>query len=187
MDDTGQADVDERLVAIALEPESDQDLGKRRVLYAITAAALTVIVGLALVDAVGWWPAYGVDSGTAHASGGGYDLSVRYGRVSRPGLATPIEIRVHRPGGFEGEVTLAVTLSYLRVWDFNELYPEPSSMVSQGDWVEWEFDPPAGDDLVVWLDGRLEPANQRSRAGSIAVVDDGRHVAEVHVETKVRP
>jgi hypothetical protein len=170
-----------------LEPDTTQTLAKRRALYATTTVVLSVIMGLGVVDALGWFDAYGVDTASVSATGGGYSLSVSYPSVSRPALASPFEITVTRPGGFDAPVTIAVDRDYLKMWDENGLVPAPSAETIGGDRVQWEFDPPEGDALVVFYDARIEPAVQRGRNGSVAVVDDGVAVVEVEFRTEVRP
>ena len=173
--------------AVQLGTPTDEVLGRRRWWYAATTAALTVIMGLAVVDAVGVADVYGVDSTWVTARGGGYDLRVQHGTVSRPGLATPFDIVVERPGGFDGPVEVAIEQSYLRIWDANGQYPTPSSETTQGEWLVWEFDPPDGDTLTFTLDGRIEPAVQRGRDGAVSVLDDGQPVLQVELTTRVLP
>src|SRR5688500_11220358 len=96
-----------------LEPETDRNLAQRRVLYAATSIVLSVIMALGVVDAFGWFDAYGVDTATVSADGGGYILEVSYPSVSRPALASPFEIVVTRAGGFDGPVMLAISGDYL--------------------------------------------------------------------------
>lgn len=170
-----------------LLPDSPAMLSKRRWLYRIATLVLTVILGLGVVDVLGWWHAYGVASASVSASGGGYDLTVRYGAVSRPALATPFEIVVTRADGFDGPLTIAVDHRYLAMWDLNGMVPAPSGERVNGDWVEWEFDPPDGTTFTFVYDGRVEPAQQTSRDGAVAVVDDGQVAVEVEFTTQVRP
>jgi len=170
-----------------LVPESDRDLAKRRVLYAVTTTVLSVIMGLGVIDAFGWFDTYGVDTATVRAEGGGYVLEVVYPSVSRPALASPFEITVTRPGGFDGPVDVAITREYLKMWDENGLVPAPASETSAGEWVRWEFEPPDGDQLVVFYDARIEPAAQSGQTGRVAVIDDGEAVVAVEFRTEVRP
>ena len=170
-----------------LEPENDRNLAKRKSLYAATTIVLTAIMALGVVDALGWFDAYGVDTGTVRATGGGYTLEVSYPSVSRPALASPFEIVVTRAGGFDDPVVLAVTGDYLKMWDENGLVPSPAAETTDGEWVVWEFDPPNVDELTVFYDARIEPAVQSGRTGQVAVIDDGQHLLEVEFRTEVRP
>ena len=170
-----------------LEPPSDEFVRRRRVGYTITSLFLALVMLLGVVDALNWFDTYGVDSRTVEASGGGYDLRVRYGTVSRPALATPFEIDVTRTGGFDGPITLAVSRHYMEMWDENGLLPAPAAETSDGELLEWEFDPPDGDTLSVYYDGRIEPAVQSGRDGSVAVLEDGVPVVVVDFHTRVLP
>ena len=130
---------------------------------------------------------FGVDSDSVSAAGGGYELTVTYGAVTRPALATPFDIDVHRDGGFDAPITIAVDRRYMRIWDENGLYPAPSAEHNTATEVVWEFDPPDGEDLHVTYDGRIEPALQSGRSGSVTVLDGTEVVAEVEFHTRVWP
>jgi hypothetical protein len=166
---------------------SPGELRQRRRRYGATTLTLSAIMALGVIDALDWWSAYGVDDATARASRGGYDLAVRYPTVSRPALASPFEIVVTRPGGFDGPVTIAIDQSYLEMWDENGLLPAPAAETSRGDMVEWEFDPPAGETLTVWYDARIEPAAQTGRSGSVAVIVEDETVVAADFATRLRP
>lgn len=170
-----------------LQPEDARNLAKRRTLYAVTTISLTAVIALGIIDALGWFDAYGVETATVRASGGGYTLEVSYPSVSRPALASPFEIVVTRPGGFDGPITLAVTGEYLKMWDENGLVPAPAAETTNGEWVLWEFDRPEVEELTVFYDARIEPAVQSGRTGKVAVFDDGEHLVEVEFRTEVRP
>lgn len=162
---------------------------KRRILYGATTVVLVGVLGVAVVDGLGAVDVYGVDTGHARGTGGGFELDVRYATVSRPALATPFEITVRRPGGFDGPVILAVASDYLSMWDENGLDPQPSSETSTRDTLIWEIEPPdEGDVLVVDLDARIEPAVQRGKAGRVSVLDDeGAEVVAVEFSTRILP
>jgi hypothetical protein len=168
-------------------PESDRSLAKRRALYAVSTTVVTLVMVLGVVDAFGWFNVFGVDSARVEASGGGYRLDVQYTAVSRPALASPFEITVSREGGFDGPVTIGVTRTYLQIWDENGLFPAPSAETVNGEWLQWEFDPPVGDELIVYYDARIEPAQQSGRGGAVAVFEDDVPVVEVDFYTEVRP
>lgn len=170
-----------------LQPETPSRRRRRSRGYGLTTVVLSVVVGLAVVDGVGWLDVYGVDSASVRAEGGGYGLEVRYGAVSRPGLATPLQFVVTRADGFDDPVTLAVDARYLAIWDENGVTPGPASETSSGDWVLWEFDPPEGTTLTVTVDARIEPAVQSGRDGRAAVIDGGDEVVVVDWYTRVLP
>jgi hypothetical protein len=147
----------------------------------LATAALIVFIGLGASGMLG------VRTGTAAASSGGFDLSVTYARMTRPGLATPWSVEVRRPGGFDGPVTIATTGAYFDLFDENGIDPEPSSSTSQNDLLLWEFEPPVGDVLTVSFDARLEPAVQQGRSAETSVLVDGRPVVTVKYSTRVMP
>lgn len=164
------------------------DVRPRRVGYALTTALLTAAIGLTVLDGLTPLALIGVDSATTTARGDGFELSVTYGEVSRPALATPFDIRVVHPGGFDGPVRIAVDQEYLRMWDENGVVPAPAEEGLVDGWVVWEFDPPSGDTLLVSYDARIEPAAQDGRSGTVAVLDDDDVVlAEVEFTTRLMP
>ena len=158
----------------------------RRRGYGATTLALAALMALTVLDGAGVVDAYGVDTARLQASGGGADLEVRYTTVTRPALASPFEITVRRPGGFDGPVTVAVDHEYMDLWDVNGFYPTPSSETTMGRWLIWEFDAPEGDTLHFTYDARLEPGVQRGRPGAVALVVDGALVGRIDFETSVR-
>ena len=160
----------------------------RRLAYRLTSAFLAGLIGLAVLDGVTPAAIFGVDSATVGAQGGGYELEVTYGEVSRPALATPFDIRVVHEGGFDEPVRIAVDQEYLRLWDENGLVPAPSTELVAGDLVVWEFEPPVGDELLVSYDARVEPAAQEGRSGTVAVLgEDDAVLVEVGFTTRLMP
>jgi hypothetical protein len=169
-------------------PEDPTAPSKRRVGYAITTALLTLLMGLVVVDATGGPDVFGVDTATVRDEAGELALEVRYATVSRPAIATPFDIRISQPGGFDLPVRVAVDASYLRMWDENGLVPAPASETAMGPWLVWEFDPPIGDTLTISYDARIEPAAQSGREGAVAVLgSDDAPIAEVSFHTRVWP
>jgi hypothetical protein len=151
---------------------------KRRFLIAAVALA----VGLGVVGVLG------VRTGVTRASGGGYDLEVRYASITRPGLATVLDIQVRHPGGFDGPVTVAVDSAYLDLFDENSVDPDPSEATSDDRWVIWTFAPPPGDVLAVSFDARIEPGVQLAGGrGAVEVREGGRAVATARFTTLVLP
>ena len=170
-----------------IDDGTDAEIRRRRRRYGLTTAALSLLMALGVVDALGWIDAYGVDDDVVSAEGGGYELRVRYPSVSRPALASPFEIVVTRPEGFDVPVEVAVDRAYLEMWDENGLVPAPSTERSTGRWVVWEFEPPDGTTLTIWYDARIEPAVQSGRPGAVAVLDGDEHVVAVEFDTRVLP
>ena len=129
-------------------------------------------MALGLFLALGALGFYGVRTRTASESAGGYELSVHYASVSRPGLATPWSLEVTRPGGFPDGLTVAVTSSYFDVFDENGLDPAPVEETSDGERTFWKFSPSTSDTISVSFDARIEPGVQLTRAkGRVEVLD----------------
>lgn len=163
------------------EPTPERRIRRARAVRRAGVAALLAFLTLGALNV------FGVRSDSVTASGGGYELTVTYAAMTRPGLATPWETVVRRPGGFRGPVTVATTGDYFGMFDFNGLDPEPSATTATGDLLIWEFDPPPGDVLRISLDARTEPAVQSGRAGETAVLSDGDPVVRVRYTTRVMP
>lgn len=159
----------------------------RRVLYGMASLLLGALIAVVVADGVRVVDIFGVDTEHARAEGGGYELDVRYGTVSRPGLATPFDITIRRPGGFdEGVVVVAVDAEYLSIWDENGLDPTPSAATADDTSIIWEFDtPPTGETLVISYDARIEPAAQRGKVGRVAILD-AAHQEQLSVTFKTR-
>jgi hypothetical protein len=137
--------------------------------------------------AVGLTGRLGVRTRSMTVRGGGYDLTVTYGQVSRAGLATPWSLVIRYPGGFDGPVTVSTNTKYLDLFDENGLDPEPTRSTSTPEAVIWEFDPPAGDTLFVTLDARIEPGAQWGRTGETSVLVDGKAAVTARYKTWVMP
>jgi hypothetical protein len=145
---------------------------------------ITALVLFLLAAALG---AFGVRTRTVTSAGGGFELTVEYATVTRPGLATPWSVEVRRPGGFDDPIVIAVSSEYLDMFDENGLDPDPSKATSYPGYVEWSFEPPSTDTLSVAFDARLEPARQWGRPGTVQVINNGRPVTEVVFRTWVMP
>jgi hypothetical protein len=145
------------------------------------------MVALLGVLAIGLTGRLGVHTRTTTARGGGYELTVTYGQVTRGGLATPWSLEIRHPGGFDGPVTVSTNTKYLDLFDENGFDPEPSSVTATADSVIWTFDEPEGDTLGVSLDARLEPAVQWGRTGVTSVLVDNQPVVTAKYKTWVLP
>ncbi len=133
---------------------------------------------------------YGVRTKTRSASGGGYELSVTYGSVSRPGLATPFSFEVRRPGGFPDGLTVAARSSYFDAYDENGFSPSPEGETADGERTIWQFGPSSADIMTVSLDARIEPGVQITRVkGRVEVLagPDGPAAVAVSFSTLVMP
>lgn len=179
--------------ALALRPEVDvvptapeePDLAASRRARRLRRLFMTLLAGFVLFGMTG---GLGVKSRSTTVSGGGYDLTVTYARVTRPGLPTPWSFEVHRAGGFDAPIEVSTSSRYLDLFDQNGLDPEPRAVTATPEEIIWEFDPPPGDTLAVSLDARLEPGAQwLGRVGETSVFRQGRPVVTARYKTWVTP
>jgi hypothetical protein len=146
------------------------------------------VLGLLLVFVIlGAAGMFGARTRTVSASAGGYELSVTYPAVTRPGLAILWSVEVRREGGLGQEVVIATSSEYFDLFDFNQLYPQPSEETSDGRSTIWTFQAPEGDVMQITMDGRMEPAQQSGAGAITSVLLDGRPAVEVRYSTVVMP
>jgi hypothetical protein len=126
-------------------------------------ARRTFVALLLLFLGLGALGLFGVKSRTVTAAAGGYQLSLRYAAVARPGLDVPWSLAVRRPGGFPGGLTVVVTSHYLDALDQNGVTPAPAQETTDGERTIWRFDAPPGDTLTVSLDAQVESGVQLTR------------------------
>ena len=128
---------------------------------------------LALFVLAGLTGALGTHTSQVSARGDGYELTVTYPRVSRPGHAVRVQVAVRKEGGFQDQpVHLRYSTAYFEMFDENAFTPQPESETAGVGYTEDEFSPPDGDTLVMTVDTRVEPARQRGEDGWVSVVDD---------------
>ncbi|SFB72818.1 hypothetical protein SAMN04487968_101178 [Nocardioides terrae] len=129
----------------------------------------------------------GVRSTTSEASESGWTLSLRHAAVARPGLDVPWEVTVTHAGGFDDDVTIAVTGAYFDIFETQGFNPEPSDETRDADTRYLTFKKPEGDTLIISYDAYIQPASQIGRSGTVSVVDDGQRVASVDFHTFLMP
>lgn len=177
-------------------PAADDDagrLGGQRAFYAVVTGLFALALALSIVDAANVVDVWGVDAQEVTASGAGpdgtaYQLSVEAATVSRPGLATPLAIRIEASDTFRAPLRVAVSQDYLAMFDTNGFFPVPSAETADGHQVIYEFDPPPGDTFLLRYDARIEPAVQSGRSGFVHLLDDaGDPIASVEFTTRIRP
>jgi hypothetical protein len=170
------------------DDSSSSVIRRRRWLHRSTFGVLTAVLVLAVADGVSVVDVYGVDTREVRATGDGVTLVVEYAVVTRPALASPLRVRVESVEAFDGPITIAVSRPWIEIWDENGFYPTPSAETADGEWVEWQFDPPDGHVFELFYDARLEPARQESQDGTIELrAADGTALAAVDFTTSVRP
>lgn len=148
---------------------------------------LTLALGFTAVVLIALSGRLGVSTSTTSArTAGGTEVEIHFGRITRPGLATPWTVTVHRPEGFSGPVIVRSTSSYFDMFDENGLAPAAAATTQDGEMVIWEFDPPPGNAFRLSFDGRIEPGVQWGRDAITEVELDGE-VATLTYRTWVLP
>ncbi|MGH9042466.1 MAG: hypothetical protein ACRDZ3_19795 [Acidimicrobiia bacterium] len=175
----GRSDVD-----VVPTVPADNDFRRMRRARSVRRVFMSLVAVFLLLGLSGM---LGVRSRSTTVVGGGYELTVTYGQVSRPGLPTPWSFEVRRPGGFDGPVTLSTASEYLDMFDENGFDPQPSKVTATPEAVIWEFEPPPGDTLAVSLDARIEPGVQWGRLGETSVLEDGEAVVTARYKTWILP
>jgi hypothetical protein len=151
--------------------------GRRLVLGLLVLVLAAALVGL-----------LGVRSTTAGDAAAGWTLDLEYASVARAGLNVPFTATVTHEDGFGEKVTLALTGTYLDIYETQGFHPEPDASTRDGETLYLTFEtPPSGDTFVVTYDAYVQPAAQRGAHGTLSVLDEGRPVVSVDLHTRVWP
>jgi hypothetical protein len=147
------------------------------------------LVVLSLFVAAGAGGLLGTRTGTTTVRGDGYEMTVTYPRISRPGHAVKVQVEVRRDGGFGGEpVQLRYATDYLEMFDENAFTPQPNAETAGPGYTEDEFLPPRGEVFVMTVDTRVEPARQRGEDGYVSLVgEDGQPTLTAEFSTWIWP
>jgi hypothetical protein len=165
-------------------PDADpREVRRRRSLRRALFCALSLFLLLGLVDVLG------PRTAETSASGEGWEVSVTYPRVTRPGLSVRVSIEIRRPGGFDLPVVLAAESSYFDAFDDIRTEPEPVESTADGSRSIWTFAAPtAGDTLTVDVSGRSQPGLQLRRlSGRVSILVADRPALTVRWKTYVTP
>jgi hypothetical protein len=171
------------------EPDGERLHGRRLLLYRISTAVLSLIVLLAVVEALVGLPMFGVDHEKRTAASGGTELTVEYPRLTRGQLDSGLTVTVRRQSGFDGPVTIEITRKYLAEFNVRRVTPEPTSEADDGDAIALTFDPPSGDTLEVQWDMAARPTAWFTRVDGRATVSPqgSEPAAAVGFESQLRP
>lgn len=142
---------------------------------------LTVFVAAGLLGVLG------VRTTVVRDEGSGFDLALRYASTARAGSDVPWEVTLTHAGGFDGDVTLAVTGDYFDIYETQGFHPAPAEETRDGHILYLTFTAPAGDTLVVAYDAYIQPASQVGRGGVLSVLDQGAVAASVDFDTFLLP
>lgn len=146
-----------------------------------------VVLALPLVAAL--LGVFGPSDGVVTHSTTDTTLRVDHPSRSRSSMVAPMRITVRRTGGFgDAPVELAIDRSLVAHLDFQNWYPNPSGESNDRRGVVYEFDPPAGDELIVDLDARVGPDQWFSTGRyRVAVMDGARTVVDVDFRMTIWP
>jgi len=146
------------------------------------------LVGLAAFVLASALTLFGVRTAVVSSESGGYRLSVEHPRVARAGLDVVWEVTVHRDSPLDRELELAVSGSYLDLFETQAFHPEPVESSRDGDTLYLTFaTTPGSDTFVVAYDAYVQPAAQRGSDGRVAVVLDGAPVVSADFSTFLMP
>jgi hypothetical protein len=162
----------------------DEGLRQARLDRRITAGLVACFAVVVLLAVFGLLGVKTTTTSTRMADG--TEVEIHYARVTRPGLATPWTVTVHRPGGFDGPITVRSTSTYFDLFDENGLDPDAATATQDGEMVIWTFDPPPGETFRLSFDARIEPGAQWGRDAATEIEVDG-DVATLTYRTWVLP
>ena len=135
--------------------------------------------------ASGW---LGVHAETVQQEGAGYRLTLTYPRVARAGLDIPWELRLTHAGGFDSNITIAISANYYDIIEFQGMHPEPGDETADGKFVYLTFSPPpTGDVFTTSLDTYVQPGSQVGRHAVTEAIVRGVVVARVNFSTTLLP
>ena len=150
-----------------------------------------VVLGLiAIFVVLGAAGVFGVKSKTVSGSPNAeYQLSVRYPSRTRAGLPASITIRARHDGGFDGPVVIALTRSYLGLFDEQGFRPDPDAATSEGPFLVYEFEPPdKGDTFTLSIDVIVETGRHFGNDAVVQLRDpEGDTLASVSLDTFIAP
>lgn len=128
----------------------------------------------------------GMRTDTVSGTSGDLTVTITYADRGRGALAAAFKIDVVRPDGFDGEIEVRTSQTYLEIFDDNGFEPDPDSTTTDGGSVVWTFDPPPGSELNIILDARIEPGVFGRERGT-TTVSVGDDVVTLDYTTWVAP
>lgn len=114
-------------------------------------------------------------------------LRVEYPQVARAGLDAPFEIDVSGvPAG--APVRIAVSGTYLDLFDRSAIDPRPETESWLTDSVVWTYRMPATGSLQVSVGAAVQSGRHFGTSGEVALLDDqGSPLAQAHIKTWLAP
>jgi hypothetical protein len=147
-------------------------------------AGLSLLLIIVIAGAFG---VFGVHSRTATTHSDGYTLQVLYPQTARAGLDVPWRVTVHKPGGFEHGITIAVSTDYFRMFETQGFYPDADSSSNDGKFVYFNFDQPHGEEFVMDYDAYIQPSAQIGKSAAVRLIVGGQIEASTSIHTWLVP
>jgi hypothetical protein len=160
------------------EPQTAKRTRRGRFISLVAVGVLVVIGASGL---------FGVHAGTVRTNSNGYRLTVVYPHVARAGQDVPWRATVVHPGGFKGDVTLAVSSHYFDIFETQGWHPQPETETATPNFYYLTFSPPPGDTLEVSYDTYIQPASQLGRRADVVLIVDNEEVARTSYRTWLVP
>ncbi|MDX6309480.1 MAG: hypothetical protein QOI06_2526 [Nocardioidaceae bacterium] len=159
----------------------------------VSRVASRIFIGLLLLACVaGAVGLLGGHTSVAVSTRNGYRVQLSYPGTARPGLDTFWELEITHPGGFKGQLTIAVTGAYFDLFETQGFYPTPSATTRDGSFVYMTFTAPSqGDTFKVMYDAYvqpyLEPNHLLGQTATVAVMNHGQAADSIHYTTWLLP
>lgn len=148
-------------------------------------AGLSVLLCVVVLGAIG---IFGVHSRTTAATGDGYSLRITYPQVARAGQDIPWRARIHHTGAITGDITLAISAGYLRLFEIQGYAPDLTDSTSDGRYVYLTFSPPpTGNDFMVDIDAHIKPSSQLGKSATVKLRVGGRDIVSTKIRTWLVP
>jgi hypothetical protein len=144
-------------------------------------AAIVLVIALGAVGLLG------LHTSSESTTSGRYRLTVDYPRIARAGLDTLWQVTVVREGGFDHDITLAVSAEYFAMYESQRFFPEPTAETRDANTLYLTFSKPPGDTLIVGYDAYIQPSSQRGSSATVSVLEAGVPAASVHITTTLLP
>jgi hypothetical protein len=148
-------------------------------MVALFLVAVAVVAGAAGI--------LGVHAGTVTSSANGYQLRVVYPHVARAGQDIPWRATITHPGGFKGDVTLAVSSHYFDIMETQGWHPTPNDETTTPKFYYMTFTAPPGDTLEISYDTYIQPSAQLGRRADVVVIVDNEQVVRTSYRTWLVP
>jgi hypothetical protein len=159
--------------------------GERSRPHWLRRIALSILLVIVLLGATG---VFGVRSRSVRVEGSGYTLTVTYPLSARAGLDVPWRARVHKDGGVNSDLTIAVSTDYFRMFETQGFFPDADSATNDGKFVYMTFKaPPPGQDFLVDYDAYIQPSAQLGKSADVRLIIDGKLILRARIRTWLVP